>query len=54
VQARAESVDASISPVSNRRILLRMCVNLLNTYRRLDMEEDAARVQTYAQALGRA
>jgi len=54
MQARSESLDTSISPVSNRRILLRMCVNLLNTYRRLEMEEDAARVQAYVQALGRA
>jgi regulator of sirC expression with transglutaminase-like and TPR domain len=53
LQAQHESVDSGISPVSNRRILLRMCVNLLNTCRRLEMDEDAVRVQTYVQALGR-
>lgn len=53
LQAQTESIDAGIAPVSNRRILLRMCVNLLNTCRRLEMEEDVTRVQTYVQALGR-
>lgn len=48
-----ESIDAGISPVSNRRILLRMCVNLLNTCRRLEMDDEAARVQAYVHALGR-
>ncbi len=53
LQAHAESVDASMAPVSNRRILLRVCVNLLNAFRRLEMEEEVARVQSYVQALGR-
>ena len=53
LQARHEAVDGGLSPVSNRRMLLRMCVNLLHTYRRLEMDEEAARLQTYVQALGR-
>ncbi len=53
LQARTESIDSSIAPVSNRRILLRVCVNLLTTCGRLEMDEDATRVQAYVQALGR-
>jgi regulator of sirC expression with transglutaminase-like and TPR domain len=53
LQARHEAVDGGLSPVSNRRMLLRMCVNLLHTYRRLEMDEEAARLQTYVQTLGR-
>jgi regulator of sirC expression with transglutaminase-like and TPR domain len=53
LQARHEAVDGGLSPVSNRRMLLRMCVNLLHTYRRLEMDDEASRLQIYVQALGR-
>jgi regulator of sirC expression with transglutaminase-like and TPR domain len=51
--AQHDGPEQGMSPLSNRRILLRMCVNLLNTCRRLEMDEEAARVQSYVQALAR-
>jgi len=40
-----------LSPVSTRRILLRMCHNLVSTYGHLEMTDEARRVQRYVRAL---
>ena len=45
--------DGHLSPVSPRKILLRMCSNLVNTYAHLDMVEEASRAQRYVLALSR-
>jgi regulator of sirC expression with transglutaminase-like and TPR domain len=45
--------DGHLSPVSPRRILLRMCNNLVNTYAHLDQIEEASRAQKYVLALSR-
>ena len=45
--------DGHLSPVSPRRILLRMCNNLVNTYAHLDRVEEASRAQKYVVALSR-
>ena len=44
-------MDGHLSPVGSKRILLRMCNNLLNTYGHLEMTEEASRVQCYVAAL---
>lgn len=53
LQSQFESIDGGLAPASNRRILLRMCLNLLNTYRRLEAHDDATRLQLYVQLLSR-
>ena len=45
--------DGHLSPVSPRKILLRMCHNLVNTYAHLDLVEEASRAQRYVLALSR-
>ena len=45
--------EGHLSPVSSRRILLRMCNNLVNTYGHLEQTDEAARVQRYIAALTR-
>lgn len=45
--------EGHLSPVSSRRILLRMCNNLVNTYGHLEQTEEAARVHRYIAALTR-
>jgi len=46
-------MDGHLSPVGSKRILLRMCNNLVNTYGHLEMTEEASRVQGYVAALTR-
>lgn len=45
--------EGHLAPVSSRRILLRMCANLHQTYSQLEMTEDAKRVQRYLVALAK-
>lgn len=45
--------EGHLAPVSSRRILLRMCANLHQTYSQLEMTEDATRVQRYLVALAK-
>jgi regulator of sirC expression with transglutaminase-like and TPR domain len=45
--------DGFLTPVSSRRILLRMCSNLHQTYARQEMTEEAARVRQYLVALAK-
>ena len=45
--------EGYLAPVSSRRILLRMCANLHQTYSQLEMTEDATRVQRYLVALAK-
>jgi regulator of sirC expression with transglutaminase-like and TPR domain len=52
-QANYGLAEGHLSPVSPRRILLRMCNNLVNTYGHLEMTQEAARVQRYVAALSR-
>jgi regulator of sirC expression with transglutaminase-like and TPR domain len=43
--------EGSLSPWTPRRVLHRMCNNLIATYGQLELAEDASRVQRYAVAL---
>lgn len=43
--------EGYLSPVSTRRILMRMCANLQQTYLRLEDEEEALRMKRYLVAL---
>jgi regulator of sirC expression with transglutaminase-like and TPR domain len=45
--------EGHLSPVGSKRILLRMCNNLLNIYGHLEMADEAARVKRYIAALSR-
>ncbi|MCI0745567.1 MAG: transglutaminase-like domain-containing protein [Verrucomicrobia subdivision 3 bacterium] len=45
--------EGYLAPVSTRRMLLRMCANLHQTYSHLDMAEEANRVQRYLVALAK-
>lgn len=45
--------DGYLTPISSRRILLRMCATLHQAYAQLDMVEEAARVQRYLLALAK-
>ena len=45
--------EGCLTPVSSRRILLRMCANLHQTYAHLEMADEAARVQRYLVALAK-
>ena len=45
--------EGHLTPVSSRRILLRMCANLHQTYSNLEMVDEAARVQRYLVALAK-
>lgn len=45
--------EGYLAPVTPRRILLRMCANLHQTYAHLEMAEEAARVQRYVVALAK-
>jgi regulator of sirC expression with transglutaminase-like and TPR domain len=53
LQANYGLAEGHLSPVSAKRILLRMCNNLVNTYGHLEMTHEAARVQRYIAALSR-
>jgi regulator of sirC expression with transglutaminase-like and TPR domain len=44
-------VESQLSPSNPRRIVLRMCHNLVSTYGHLEMTEEARRVQRYVRAL---
>jgi regulator of sirC expression with transglutaminase-like and TPR domain len=43
--------DSQLAPVTTKRILLRMCHNLVSTYGHLEMTDEARRVQRYVRAL---
>ncbi|MDB6032589.1 MAG: hypothetical protein JWM16_2927 [Verrucomicrobiales bacterium] len=45
--------EGYLAPVSSRRILLRMCANLHQTYATLEMSEEASRMQRYLVALAK-
>ena len=45
--------EGYLTPVSSRRILLRMCANLHQTYANLEMVDEASRVQRYLVALAK-
>lgn len=45
--------EGHLSPISAKRILLRMCKNLVTTYGHLEETEEAARVHRYVAALSR-
>lgn len=45
--------EGHMAPVSSRRILLRMCASLHQTYSCLEMREEAARIQRYLVALAK-
>jgi len=51
LQANYGLADGHLSPVTPRRMLLRMCANLHQTYGHLEMTEEAARVKRYMMAL---
>ena len=53
MQSNFGLADGHLSPVSPRRILLRMCHNLVNTCAHLEMIEEASRAQRYVTALMR-
>jgi regulator of sirC expression with transglutaminase-like and TPR domain len=53
IQSNYGLAEGHLSPVSAKRILLRMCNNLVNTYGHLEMTEDAARVHRYVAALSK-
>ncbi len=45
--------EGYLAPISSRRMLLRMCANLHQTYAQLEMDEEKARVQRYLVALAK-
>jgi len=45
--------DGYLTPISPRRILLRICAILHQTYAHLEMIEEAGRVQRYLLALAK-
>ncbi len=45
--------DGHLSPVTPKRILLRMCNNLVNTYAHLELADEAAKAQCYVKVLTR-
>lgn len=45
--------EGHLSPISAKRVLLRMCKNLVTTYGHLEETEEAARVHRYVGALSR-
>lgn len=53
VQSNFGYGESHLTPVTPRRMLLRMCNNLVNTYGHLEMTEEAARVQRYVAALSK-
>jgi regulator of sirC expression with transglutaminase-like and TPR domain len=53
LQANYGLAEGHLAPISAKRILLRMCNNLVNTYGHLEMTQEAARVQRYVAALSR-
>lgn len=53
VQTNHSLQEGHLAPVSSRRMLLRMCANLHQTYSSLEMREEANRVQRYLVALAK-
>ena len=53
VQTNHTLQEGHLAPVSSRRMLLRMCANLHQTYSSLEMREEANRVQRYLVALAK-
>jgi regulator of sirC expression with transglutaminase-like and TPR domain len=53
VQSRSTPREGYLTPMSPRRILLRMCANLHQVYLRLELEEEAGRFQRYITVLGK-
>jgi regulator of sirC expression with transglutaminase-like and TPR domain len=53
VQTNHTLQEGHLAPVSSRRMLLRMCASLHQTYSSLEMREEANRVQRYLVALAK-
>lgn len=53
VQTNHGLQEGYLAPVTPRRILLRMCANLHQTYAHLELAEEATRVQRYVVALAK-
>lgn len=53
LQAHRGLQEGYLAPVTSRRMLLRMCANLHQTYANLERREEAARVQRYLVALAK-
>jgi regulator of sirC expression with transglutaminase-like and TPR domain len=53
VRTRRELQEGYLAPVTPRRMLLRMCANLNQTYASLEMKEEAVRMQRYLVALAK-
>ena len=53
IQSNHTLQEGHLAPVSSRRMLLRMCANLHQTYSSLEMREEANRVQRYLVALAK-
>jgi regulator of sirC expression with transglutaminase-like and TPR domain len=53
VQANLSVRDEFLAPITSRRFLLRICANLHQTYRQLELAEEATRLQHYLVALAR-
>ena len=53
VQTNHGLQEGYLAPVTPRRILLRMCANLHQTYAHLELTEEASRVQRYVVALAK-
>ena len=53
VQTNHTLQEGHLAPVSSRRMLLRMCANLHQTYSSLEMRDEANRVQRYLVALAK-
>ena len=53
IQTNHTLQEGHLAPVSSRRMLLRMCANLHQTYSSLEMREEANRVQRYLVALAK-
>jgi regulator of sirC expression with transglutaminase-like and TPR domain len=52
-QASYGLADNRLSPIRSRRMLVRICNNLLITYSHLELTEEAARVKRYLNMLAR-
>ena len=53
IQTNHTLQEGHLAPVSSRRMLLRMCANLHQSYSSLEMREEANRVQRYLVALAK-
>jgi regulator of sirC expression with transglutaminase-like and TPR domain len=52
-ESRCRPFEGHLTPLTPRRLLLRLCANLHQIYLRLELTEDTARFQSYLTALGK-